>query len=573
MKRSNQTVNMVPDQLRHNVLFENVSEEHFLTARSRLIEHRYFSGQPVFRENTEGNAMFVIAKGRVKIVKTEKYGKECRLALLHAGDFFGELELVDGRMRSASAVAVDDSLIYALRRDDFDQLLRESHPFAVRLMQVLVLRLRALGNNFVREIELATQRVQTDLKRFDQIVEAAKIVNSTLDLEHLLAVILETALRFVDGDRGTVYLVDRNKRELWSKVLKGKEMVEIRLPLHMGIAGHVASTGEIVNIRNAYDDPRFNASFDRQSGYVTRTVLCMPMRNKDGTIIGVFQLLNKRSGDFTQDDIDFLDALSVHASLAIENARLYEQEREKLRMEKELFAAREVVSSLLPDQVPRLPGLDFAAYSNPAREVGGDYYDFIKMENDLHAISLGDVSGKGLPAALLMASAQATVRSQALATRSPGPCLDHSNNLLFHSTSAEKFVTMFLGILDPHTMRMTYCNAGHQYPLLLSPHRPETLYLKTGGIMLGMIEHFKFQEEIITLQQDDVLLVVSDGITEAMNSVGEQFGESRLEAVVRKHLTESAAEILEAVVAAVADHCASMERLDDMTLLAMKRTG
>jgi phosphoserine phosphatase RsbU/P len=572
MRRPPHTVNIVPEQLRHSVLFENVSDEHFLTARSRLIEHRYFAGQTIFREDTEGNAMFVIAQGRVKIVKREQ-SREYRLALLHAGDFFGELELVDGRRRSASAVAVEDSMIYALRREDFDELLRQSHPFAVRLMQVLVLRLRTLGNNFVREVGRATQRVQTDLKRFDQIVEAAKIVNSTLDLDHLLSVILETALRIVDGDRGTVYLVDRKKRELWSKVLKGKEMVEIRLPLQTGIAGFVASTGEVVNIRNAYDDPRFNAAFDRQSGYVTRTVLCMPMRNKDGAIIGVFQLLNKRSGEFTQDDVDFIDALSVHASLAIENARLYDQEREKLRMEKELFAAREVLSSLLPDHVPRLSGLDFATYSNPARVVGGDYYDFIQMENGLHGICLGDVSGKGLPAALLMASAQATVRSQTLAIRSPGACLARSNDLLFQSTDAEKFVTLFLGILDPATMRLTYCNAGHQYPLLLSPHRPDPVYLKTGGIMLGMIEHLTFQEETVTLEQDDVLVVVSDGITEAMNRHGEQFGEQRLEATVRIHLAEPAADILDAVVEAVNNHASSAEQMDDMTLLAMKRTA
>jgi sigma-B regulation protein RsbU (phosphoserine phosphatase) len=572
MKKPSHTVDIVPAQLRHSVLFENVSDDHFLAVRSRLIEQRYFAGQSIFQEHAEGNALFVIARGRVKIVKRE-HGREYRLALLHAGDFFGELELVDGRRRSASAIAMEDSVIYALRREDFDQLLRESHPFAVRLMQVLVLRLRTLGNNFIREVGRATERVQTDLKKFDQIVEAAKIVNSTLDLEHLLAIILETALRIVDGDRGTVYLIDRKKRELWSKVLKGKEMVEIRLPLSKGIAGHVASTGEVVNIRNAYDDVRFNAAVDKRSGYVTRTVLCMPMRNKDGVIIGVFQLLNKRSGEFTQDDVDFIDALSIHASLAIENARLYEQEREKLRMEKELFAAREVISSLLPDHVPRLPGFDFASYSQPARVVGGDYFDFITMENGLCGICLGDVSGKGLPAALLMASAQATVRSQALTLPSPGASLARSNNLLFQSTDAEKFVTLFLGILDPATRRLTYCNAGHQYPILLSPHRKEPLYLKTGGIMLGMIEQLPYEEETVELASDDVLLVVSDGITEAMNLHGEQFGEQRLEGVIRNHAAETAAEIVEAIVDAVAAHTESAEQMDDMTILAMKRTA
>jgi signal transduction histidine kinase len=141
----------------------------------------------------------------------------------------------------------------------------------------------------------------------------------------LLGLILDSAVSSTDADRGTVYMVDAIKQELWSKVLQGDNMVEIRLPMGKGIAGYVAQTGEAINIPDAYSDPRFNPEVDKGSGYRTRNILCMPMRNKDGTIIGVFQLLNKSEEAFTADDEQFIDAFSTHASIAIENARMAQE--------------------------------------------------------------------------------------------------------------------------------------------------------------------------------------------------------------------------------------------------------
>jgi len=140
-----------------------------------------------------------------------------------------------------------------------------------------------------------------------------------------LGIILDTALKGVDAESGTLYIVDDVKQELWSKVLKGSELVEIRLPIGKGIAGHVAATGDVANIADAYLDPRFNPEFDRKSGYRTKTILCMPMKNKDDKIVGVFQLLNKRKDQFTYDDESFIDALSIHGAIAIENARLAQE--------------------------------------------------------------------------------------------------------------------------------------------------------------------------------------------------------------------------------------------------------
>jgi sigma-B regulation protein RsbU (phosphoserine phosphatase) len=268
--------------------------------------------------------------------------------------------------------------------------------------------------------------------------------------------------------------------------------------------------------------------------------------------------------------VNFIDALSVHASIAIENARLYEQERQKLRMEKELFAAREVQMSLVPQQLPQIPEFEFAGYTMPAREVGGDYFDFIRIDEHLLAVSLGDVSGKGLPAALLMANAQATVRGQSLSTRSAKECLERSNKFLFQSSASDKFVTLFYAILDSQNHQLLFSNAGHEHPFLFSAAK-EPLRLSTGGIMLGIIDDVPFQEEMVPFEPGATLVVFSDGITEAMNETKEQYGDTRLAHVVRKHITESPADLVERIIHSVTSYVGSAPQMDDMTLVVIKR--
>lgn len=321
MARSSQLLK----QIRHNILFESIGDKDFNSFKDKLTERSYVADTVIFEDGTEGDDLYLIAAGRVKITKKTKYGEETTLALLHEGDFFGELELIDGRPRSAGARAIDDSVVFTLSKNDFDRLVREYKPFSLILLKNLSIRLRTSDSTFVRELERNSERAIADINKLTQLIDAAKTVNSTLDLDKLLTLILETALRGVEADRGTVYLIDDVKGELWSKVLKGTDLVEIRLPLGKGIAGHVAATGDTVNIPDAYKDQRFNPEFDQKTGYRTKTILCMPMKNKDGKNVGVFQLLNKSKGTFTYNDQGFIDALSIHAAIAIENARLAQE--------------------------------------------------------------------------------------------------------------------------------------------------------------------------------------------------------------------------------------------------------
>ncbi|MFI5252810.1 MAG: SpoIIE family protein phosphatase [Bacteroidota bacterium] len=558
------------ERLRHNVLFENINNEEFELIRTKLVERNYPAEKVILRDDGIGDCLYLIAEGRVKITKRTKYGEETLLALLHHGDCFGELELIDGRHRSSTVTAIENCTTFELNKQEFETLIKECPPFTIRLLQLLSVRLRALNYHFVKEIVTNTERSMHEFDKLKQLIEASKVLNSTLNLDKLLTIILDTALKIVDGDRGTLYLIDEEKGELWSKILRGEKIVEIRLPIGKGIAGYVAATGDTLNIVDAYLDNRFDPEFDEKTGYHTKSILCMPMKNKEGKIIGVVQLLNKIRGTFATDDEKFIDALSIHSSIAIENARLYESERQKIAMEKDILAAREVQLSLLPKTFPVIHGYDLAGTSIPAQLVGGDYFDFIPIDDQHTAICLGDVSGKGLPASLLMANLQATLRGQALPDLTPKAWIKRANNLLHHNTNADKFMTLFFSILNNKTHELCYCNAGHDHPYLFQNNSPP-IRLKTGGIVVSILPDYIYQEESVMFAPGDVLVINSDGITEANNARKEMFGEKRFAAVLHANKNRSAAEIMNAILEAVKKFIGHHPQFDDMTIVVIKR--
>jgi CRP-like cAMP-binding protein/two-component sensor histidine kinase len=310
------------EALKRNILFANTDASFFRRHARDFKEKRFRAGEMIFDEYSRGRDLYLLCEGRVRIKKYTKFGVESLLAVLHVGDFFGEISLIDGLPRSARAEAVDDVVTVVLGAGQFNALLGENTQFTHNLLNNLAVRLRTMDQTFVLELGRNVLSSKNKVDKLQMLIEASKIVNSAIEIDKLLDLILEVATRSINADRGTVYLVDSKTDELWSKVAQGNNMVEIRLPIGKGLAGYVAKTGETVNITDAYKDPRFNPEIDRKSGYKTRNVLCMPMRDKDGHIVGAFQFLNKREGPFGPDDESFIDALSVHASLAVQNARL-----------------------------------------------------------------------------------------------------------------------------------------------------------------------------------------------------------------------------------------------------------
>ncbi|MGA2623786.1 MAG: ATP-binding protein [Bacteroidota bacterium] len=313
------------DKVRRNVLLEAVDESTLKPILPKLRERLYQAGELIFDDGSETGCLYLVLSGTVRIAKKMRFGEEVVLAVIHEGDFFGEMELIDNRPKSAAAIAQTDCSVVPLPREDFAGLVKKSQAFQQSLLRMLSVRLRTVDEVVILQCERFNEAAQRQVEKMRKLIDASKSVNSSLDVDKLLGIILETATSALNADRGTVYLIDDVKQELWSKVLQGASMVEIRLPFGKGIAGHVAATGETINIPDAYADSRFNPEVDKKSGYKTTTILCMPMQNKDGKTIGVFQLLNKKRGPFTKDDEELLGALSIHASIAVENAQLAQQ--------------------------------------------------------------------------------------------------------------------------------------------------------------------------------------------------------------------------------------------------------
>ncbi len=303
------------------------------------------------------------------------------------------------------------------------------------------------------------------------------------------------------------------------------------------------------------------------------SLLCVPLTVK-GAIIGVLIACNKKSGNgFGPDDQRLLAIIASQSAQVLENARLREEEIQLEKMQRDVRLAREIQLGLLPDAAPEVPGYEFAADSLPAQSVGGDYYDFVPLSGQRMGLCLGDVSGKGVPASLLMSNLQATIRGQAHANPDAGSCLNWANQLLFRSTPVEKFATLFYAILDPENHQLNFSNAGHEHPLLLradaTGQEPEKL--ATGGLMLGILPDFSYLQNTIDLRPGDLLFIFSDGVTDAENPAGEPFGEGALLRLLRTHRSKPAIELVRHVGQAVAEHAATADQLDDITMVALKR--
>ena len=412
-----------------------------------------------------------------------------------------------------------------------------------------------------------------EIKRLEALINASKILNSTLDLDKLLMLILDLATKNLKAARGTIYLIDQERRELWSKVLKGKNLVEIRLPIGTGISGHVAKTGKTINLKDAWKDKRFFSGFDLRTGFQTKTMLCMPMRDRKGKIIGVFQILNKNAGTFTKEDESFLEAFSVHAALAIENARLHQDIVEKQRIEKELEIAGHIQRRLLPKELPVIAGYEIDAIARPTRLVGGDYYDFIPLPDGKFALVMADVSGKGVPAALLVSTFHASLHAYIDGTKDLATLVGRLNNVIFGNTEAERYITLFMAVLDPHDGTMTYVNAGHCFPFVVRSKEVSISSLPATGLPVGMFESVSFEQVTCRLEPADFLVLYTDGVTEAMNKSFEEYGETRFHQAMVGHSGKSAAGFLDGIVTDVEKFVSGEPQSDDLTMMVLKRVS
>jgi len=301
-----------------------------------------------------------------------------------------------------------------------------------------------------------------------------------------------------------------------------------------------------------------------------RSIVAAPML-VHSRLTGILTLYNKKHSDgFSMEDQRLLSILAGQSGQVVENARLSEEEKKLVTMQQELLFANEIQMNLLPGVAPPVDNYELAGISIPAQDVGGDYYDYIPIDKGRIAITVGDVSGKGLPAALMMSNVQATLRGQAQFGVSVHETIERSNHLLTQSVRKGTFVTLFYGVLDPNEHTIHYSNAGHNRPYILR-YNDELETLTLGDLVLGFVGTQTYREEVTSLDVGQFLFIFSDGVTEAMNSAHDQFDESRLEPLLISLKESSAQEIIDAVGEAIRKHAAGHPQNDDITMLCLKR--
>jgi serine phosphatase RsbU (regulator of sigma subunit) len=300
-----------------------------------------------------------------------------------------------------------------------------------------------------------------------------------------------------------------------------------------------------------------------------KVYLVVPLKEKEN-LVGFIALSKKFTGfRYTYEDITLLTILANQLVIAINNARLYAESLEKQRLEEELAVARQIQLDLLPRAFPQSSFFEISAYTSPARQVGGDYYDFLKKDDGTLAIALADASGKGIPAALLVSLVHASLRAEIKDNLPVWKTVSNINNLINSSTSAEKFVTMFYGELDPQARRLTYCNAGHNYPILVRKGS-QVQYLDVGGLILGAFAGASYQMGDAELSNRDLIFFYSDGLTDSRNLRDEEFGEKRLIQLLLEWSYLSTDELKEKIVNEVNIFSQGTVQYDDLTFVALK---
>jgi sigma-B regulation protein RsbU (phosphoserine phosphatase) len=410
----------------------------------------------------------------------------------------------------------------------------------------------------------------SDAQRVSRVIfEYAARIGQEQDTDSLLRLNADMARDLVAADRCSIWLVDEAAGQLYTKVAHGVE--EIRVGLTHGLVGACVSKAEPVVVNDASSDERFLSRVDQTSGYVTNSVLVIPLSAAGGKVIGAFQALNKPGG-FSESDINLLRLAGAYSAAAIETQRLrFEAENARLVMH-ELELARDVQAGLLPQELPDITGIDCAAFFRPAKLVGGDYYDLIKTPSGALAFTVGDVSGKGIPAAVLMASIQASLRM--LLLRGPASLTSLAtdlNRLVYASSAAGRYSTLFCGLFDAGSRQLQYVNAGQSAVIVRRSEGGASIkQLTAGGTPIGLLPITFYEEGSETLMSGDLLVCFSDGISEARNTKDELWHDSKVEDILRNCLGASAREVNDCVVRAADDFAGGAEQSDDMTLLTIR---
>jgi sigma-B regulation protein RsbU (phosphoserine phosphatase) len=363
-----------------------------------------------------------------------------------------------------------------------------------------------------------------------------------------------------------IYLIDPKDNTINQVVGRGlpdslKE--KLHLKLGQGITGRVAETGQGVIVSDVHSDLDYIAFRPE-----TRSEMAVPLKVGDH-IIGAFNIESDKPEAYSEHDLGLLGAFASLAAVIIERVRLVNETMASRRLSDELAIARRIQTTFLPSQDPRMPGFDVSGINIPSADVGGDYYDFIPIVDNQLGVAIGDVSGKGIPASLIMAAFRASLKAEIRNNFAIRAILYKVNNLLYESIERANYVTAIYCVLDTKNRILTFSNAGHNPPILRRSNGAVE-YLKEGGLALGTFPDTTYEERPISLASGDILLFYTDGVTEAKNEADEEFGVDRLLATLEYSRNRSAREIIDFIVAETKKFASPEKESDDLTLVVMK---
>lgn len=410
------------------------------------------------------------------------------------------------------------------------------------------------------------------------LLDITKTISRSLDLDEVLNLVMDTLDSLIPYDAAGIYLVQCSRPiPEWegglddtcvfhTQVVRGYEiddLQELGLKMGEGLIGHVALSGKPFTSPDVRKEPRYiNARAH------TRSEMVAPIISND-EVIGVFDLESDELNAYAKDDLEVLMLLASQVAIIIEKVMLHDQLIEKQRLQTQLEVARQVQLELLPARDPELEGFDISAYNFPTEEVSGDYYDWVRVYDDQIAIVIADVSGKGVPAALLMAFLRASLRAATHIGYAPHISMSKVNYLLWESIERNQFVTGFYGILDAVNRTLAYSNAGHNPPFLMEADGTAH-FEERGGVPLGMFRDSRYYEYYMTLEPGQVLVLYTDGATEAMNRAREEYGRDRLVEAVRQCRHLGAREMIDFIHRDVINWTEGLGAHDDVTFFIVK---
>jgi sigma-B regulation protein RsbU (phosphoserine phosphatase) len=417
----------------------------------------------------------------------------------------------------------------------------------------------------------------TTVDKLRLLLDITKKISRSLDVEEVVNLVMDTLDQLLPYDAAGIYVIERPRLEdgqeatgalkRFSKTaVRGydiDEMSELHMKVGEGLIGHVAKIGEPLIVSDVARDERyFNARHE------TRSEMIAPVISSE-EVLGVFDLESDELDAYDEDDLEVLMLLASQVAIILEKAMLHESSMERKRLQAQLEVARQVQLELLPPRDPRLEGFDISAYNFSTEEVSGDYYDFVQIYDDHLGLVIADVSGKGVPAALLMAFLRASLRAAIHVGYAPNISMAKVNYLLWESIENNQFVTAFYGVLDATNKTLAYSNAGHNPPILMSAEG-EARFIERGGIPLGMFRDTRYYEYYLPVESGQTLVLYTDGATEAASGDGCEFGRERLAEKVREGRHLGARELIKSLHGAILEWTDGRGSSDDVTFVIVK---